>query len=102
MQNPIRFVADQYPDRLEMKVSLTPDALGLRTRFRALIVHLHNVPEPIFWDLGKEVELERTVLGLFAPERVCITVYGVQPDDTLRLVFRNWGAPDDGFELPRG
>lgn len=102
MQNPIRFLADQYPDRLELKLSLTPDGIGLRARYRALIVHLHNVPEPIVWDLGEDLSLEQTAIALFAPPRVCITVYGVLPDSSLRLVFRNWGSPGDGFELPTG
>ncbi|GMU56892.1 MAG: hypothetical protein AMXMBFR33_60380 [Candidatus Xenobia bacterium] len=102
MQNPVRFSIDRYPDRVSMKVSLTPDAIGLRARYRALIVHLHNVPEPIFWDLGRELELERQVDCLGAPQRVCITCYGVESDNSLRLVFRNWSRPGDGFPLPEG
>lgn len=95
MENPIRLRIDRLAEQHKMTVSLTPDALGLRTRFKALVVHLHPVPEPILWDLGAEMQLEQVVDCLYAPRKVSITVYGVEPEGGLRLVFRNWGRRQD-------
>jgi hypothetical protein len=83
-----------------MQVDLTPDAIGLRARFRGLMLHLHNVAEPVFWDLsGKNPDFIKTFPCLGVPQRICITAYGITADNALHLVFRNWGSPQDGLKL---
>lgn len=83
-----------------LRLSLAPDALLLRSRYRALVGHYQITPEPVWFDLGKDMDLVREVPCFGAPMRLVITCYGVRPDGLLELVFRNWGDPaTDG--LPR-
>jgi len=90
------------PPQATMRLSLQPDALLLRTRFRALIAHFSNAPHPFFWDLGKDMELLHAFPCYGAPLRITITCYGLRPDNLLELLFRNWGEPADGLPLPQG
>lgn len=87
------------PPRAWLKLSLTPEGLLLRSRFRALLLHCPVVEEPAWFDLGRDMDLIQRVPCLAAPPpRLSLTCYGVGADGGLRLVFRNWGNPEkDGL-----
>ncbi|MFA5506229.1 MAG: hypothetical protein WC423_12415 [Vulcanimicrobiota bacterium] len=101
MTNPFSIKIVQTTSRagpvFTMYLSLRPEALFLRNRFRALVCHYQVVPEPICFDLGKDMELVHKVRCTHPPERLTTTCYGVRPDGALELVFRNWGKKDDAL-----
>lgn len=102
MQNPFQVTAtaNHRTGEVLLKLSLTPEALMLRPRFRGLLAHYQVVPEPIWFDLGKDMDLVHEVPCVGAPPRLCITCYGVRHDGLIELVFRNWGDPArDGLPL---
>ena len=102
MTNPIKveiqvIVAPQ-PQAL-MKLSLLPDGLGLRVRYRALVLHYSCLEYPLYWDLGKNISLDFKLPCVSAPPKLVITIYGLPKEGPkrLELIFRNWGSPDDGL-----
>lgn len=78
-----------------LKLSLLPDALGLRIRFRALILHYDVLREPIVWDLGSDIPLCISVPCGAPPMRLVTTIYGIRKDGVIELLFRNWECPDE-------
>ena len=75
---------------IEMKLSLTPDGMALRSRLKALIVHYHIVAKPIVWDLGADIQLLLTVPCGVPPQKLITTIYGVRKSGGLELIFNNW------------
>jgi hypothetical protein len=88
-------VENGSPPQIRMKLSLTPDGVGLRSRFKALIVHYHIVDRPIVWNLGKDIQLLLTVPCGLPPKRLVTTVYGVRQSGGLELIFNNWETPEE-------
>lgn len=75
-----------------LRLSLQPDALLLRSRFRGLLAH-YQVAEPIYFDLGKDMDLIVDVPCLGPVRQLISTCYGVRPDGLLEMLYRNWGNP---------
>jgi hypothetical protein len=102
MVNPIQVSIDltvacgELP-QCTMKLALTPDALGLRVRFRGLLLHYGCLEHPAFWDLGQNISLDLQLPCGPPPSRLVTTIYGVKKDGGIELVFRNWGGAEDGL-----
>lgn len=101
MHNPFNISIEVKDGHSTLKLALTPDALGLRLKYRALLLHCPVVLAPAWFDLGSGMDLIQTV-PCFGPPPLLLTLtcFGVRPDNTFELVYRNWGDPKrDG--LPR-
>lgn len=102
MTNPFQVtITVDKQGKSRLKLSLQPDALMLRTRFRGLLAH-YQVAEPVYFDLGKEMDLIKEVPCEGPAHRLIITCFGVRSDGLLELIFRNWGdSQKDGLTASR-